>query len=100
MRKKELCKGGNAVNGGGSAGEGLLPGERGRACRCTAAQELDSDQCGAQAVKCVLSQPVAMNVVGFFPQSLCIWGMNFIKPAFIVSAQPHDKLLLNCVLEG
>lgn len=60
----------------------------------------DSDQCRAPAVNCVLSQPVAMNVVGFFPLFLCIWGMNFIKPAFIVSAQPHDKLLLNCVLEG
>lgn len=69
-----------------------------------AAQELDSDQCRAQAVNCILLQPVAMNVVAvvtFFPPLfLCIWGMNFIKPAFIVSAQPHDKLLLNCVLEG
>lgn len=28
-----------------------------------AAQELDSDQCRAQAVNCILLQPVAMNVV-------------------------------------
>lgn len=75
----------------------------GRDHRCIAAQELDSDQCRAQAVNCILLQPVAMNAVAFFffpPMFLCIWGMNFIKPAFIVSAQPHDKLLLNCVLEG
>lgn len=55
------------MTGGGSAGKGLLLGERGRACRCIAAQELDSDQCRVQAVNCVRSQPVAMNAVGFFP---------------------------------
>ena len=64
-----MHKGGDVVNGGGSAGKGLLLREWGRAHRCIAAQELDSDQCRAQAVNCVLSQPVAMNVVGFFPCS-------------------------------
>jgi len=34
-----------------------------------AAQELDSDQCRAQAVNCALSQPVTINVVGFLPRS-------------------------------
>lgn len=63
-----MRKGGDAVDGGGSAGKGLLLRGRGGggARRCIAAQELDSDQCRAQAVNCVLSQPVAMNVVGFF----------------------------------
>lgn len=100
VRKKEMGMGGAAVSAGGSPGKGLLRREGGRARRCIAAQQPDSDQCRAPAVNCVLSQPVAMNVAGFFPLFLCIWGMNFIKPAFIVSAQPHDKLLLNCVLEG
>lgn len=79
------------MNGGRSTGKGLLLREWGRACRCIAIQELDSDQCRAQAVNCVLSQPVAMNVVSFSLLFLCIWGMNFVKPAFIVSAQPHDN---------
>lgn len=100
VRKREMGKGGDAVSAGGSAGKGLLLRERGRARRCMAGQQLDSDQCRSPAVNCVLLQPVAMNVVVFFSLFLCIWGMNFIKPAFIVSAQPHDKLLLNCVLEG
>lgn len=73
VRKKETGKGGDAVNADGSAGKGLLLRDGGRAHRCIAGQQLDSDQCRAPAVNCVLLQPIAMNVVGFFPPlPLCL----------------------------
>lgn len=72
--RRRGARGRDAVTGGGSAGKGLLLGERGRACRCIAAQELDSDQCRVQAVNCVRSQPVAMNAVGFFSPCSFVFG--------------------------
>lgn len=74
VREKQMGKRGDAVNAGGSAGKGLLHKDGGRARRCTAGQQLGSDQCRAPAVNCVLLQPVAMNVVGFFPPSSFVFG--------------------------
>lgn len=70
VRKEEMGMGGAAV----SAGKGLLHREWGRARRCIAAQQPDSDQCRAPAVNGVLSQPVAMNVVGFFSPVPFVFG--------------------------